>query len=462
MKILIYGSGKTGTTALTYAIKNSFQTEDYNIVFEPSSLADIDYSEANIIVKSLRVQQWKQDIKYLDFFDKKIIIVRHPFDALISHLLYSPFNGLGFSSDRNSSQYVNLLKRKVAQPDSILLQEIINSYQDITKNNILDFLKNDCQNILEIVRQNIFDIHKLKYEDFVDGNLNRLSDYLDSKVKNEVKVDEKFKRVARSKKHSDWKNWFTQNDIKELSNLFADFITFLSYEAALDHQKKNIFPETSYLYVIKVINEYRKNYGIPEFQDGIINIGEEGNYIDNAIRCLQSDNLVNFRNNIVKASKLNPELQKTYSCLEHLYKTKKEFLKKQKDSSSLDGVTQINVVKLIPENSDFILGFFLDSPVNNQKNLNQDYILIRGWIVGKQVPAKTLELISNNKLIGVTPINITRSGVFKLFPEVFWAENSGFELQLPIESKKTNIEILLRVVFENEFFIDLAIIEVVL
>ena len=45
MKILIYGSGKTGTTALTYAIKNAFKNENYEICFEPSSLGDVNYSK---------------------------------------------------------------------------------------------------------------------------------------------------------------------------------------------------------------------------------------------------------------------------------------------------------------------------------------------------------------------------------------------------------------------------------
>jgi hypothetical protein len=412
MKILIYGSGKTGTTALTYSIKNSLQPEDYKIVFEPSSLANIDYSETNLIVKSLQVQKWRKNIKYLDYFEKKIILVRHPFDIIISSLLYSPFNGNGFSNDHNTNQYINLLKRKVEQPNSVTLQKIINLHQEITKKNLLDFTIKDYQKILEIVKQNKFDFYQLKYEDFVDGNLAQLSEYLGAEIENEVEVAQKFKRVARSKKHSDWKNWFLENDVKTISKLFIDVLDIFEYDYNLNQEEKIIAPETSYLYVINVINEYRRGHSLPEYQDGVINIGEEGDYIDQAIHFLRINDLENMEKNIVQAFKINPNLQNAYATLE---KKKKKKVPKNTQNLNTDTfeikITEINneTLKKSLEASN------LDRTKSNQLLIKDrtgiEPLIIKGWILPKEKDVSVKIIAKTSESEKETSLSIKRPDV---------------------------------------------------
>lgn len=459
MKILIYGSGKTGTTALTYAIKNAFKNENYEICFEPSSLGDVNYSEKNLIVKSLEVHQWRKDAKYFNYFEKKVVIIRHPFDTIISSILYGPFNGWGFSNDHNTKNFISILKRKTEQPDSIPLQEIIDTYEKITQTNLIGFTVNNYQKIFEIVKQNNVEVYKLKYEDFVDGNLAELSHYLGTTVNSEVEVDKKFERVARSKKHSDWKNWFTQDDVRKMSELFWDFLTYLKYDTVLDQRVKIIAPEKSYLYVINVINEYRRSYSLPEYEEGIIKIGEEGNYIDQAIHSLKKNNFYDVEKYLIEAFNLNPNLQNTYLLIE-------ERLGKKQDLSSTSlkkrTIKINNLVRLHPNNSDLIEQFFLDYPVKNEeirnsKYVNTRYIRVKGWIIGKKVPAQLIAFICENQTIGKATVNIKRPGVVKLFPKVTWAENSGFEarLDLNIDSTELEKEVILRVMLQNEIYVNI-------
>lgn len=337
MKILIYGLGKTGTTALTYAVKNSCPSQgNYKIFFEPNSLADVNYLLNNIIVKSLRVEKWKQEVKYISFYDKKIIIVRHPFDTIISYILYTPYNKTGFSNDENTQEYINILTQKVEEPNTIDFSSIINVYKKITGIDVFKFISSRYRIIFDLYTTKKNDMYLLKYEDFIEGNLSDINQYLGLQLKTEVEVAEQHKRVARTKKHGDWKNWLTENDVKNLYSLFADFIDFFEYSTQLDNIQKIITPENSYLYVINVINEYRTNINLPKYEHGIINVGKEGNYIDNVVQCLRNSKLEKSRYFLRTAFNLNPELEKTYSLLEKRIQQKEKLLLNRSTNTNSD------------------------------------------------------------------------------------------------------------------------------
>ena len=55
MNILILGLGKTGTTALTYGVKQ--RLSDHEIIFEPKDITKINYNQNNNIIKLLKVNQ---------------------------------------------------------------------------------------------------------------------------------------------------------------------------------------------------------------------------------------------------------------------------------------------------------------------------------------------------------------------------------------------------------------------
>jgi SAM-dependent methyltransferase len=413
MKILIYGVAKTGTTALTYAVENSLPPkENYKIFFEPSILEKVNYSLDNIIVKSLKVQNWEKEIQYIDCFDKKIIIIRHPFDTIVSRLLYNPHNGTSFSNDYNTKRYISLLKEKTKNPDQIDLKEIIDLNKIITGVDILTLIYNFYNDVFEISQHKKMNFFVFRYEDYIEGNLSDINQYLGVKLKTKIEVPAQYKKVARTKNHSDWKNWFTENDVKKLRNLFAYVTNFFGYTTKLDNTHKIIAPETSYLYVISVINEYRKNINLPEYEDGTINVGKEGNYVDKVIQCLRDDPLEKARGFLWSAFNLNPNLEKTYSLLEKRINGKKELLLGSSSNTDKDMFTIIRkIINPAKVFNDVIFGYNIESP-NQGYSTNVSKVFFKGWVLPRH-DKKAEIVIEGNSISQTFPCDVQRDDVTK-------------------------------------------------
>ena len=304
MKVLIMGAGKSGTTAVTYGIKAKLP--NHEIVFEPVSLEKIDYAQENAIVKMVKVKGWKQQETFFTRFDKKILIVRHPYDRLISYLLYIPYNGFGFSSDINASSYVDMLRKKTIEPQSVHTLDLIENLDKITNFNTLKELQKENNQVLSLYRKKDTQFHLLKYEDFIDFNVKSLENYLGITFPDRVEVDSKHKRVVRSKQYGDWKNWFTKKDVEQISKCFTNFNSEFGYEENLPPKMlPKINPESSYLYTIDLINECRKRRFLPEYEVGKIKIGEEGVWIDKAINSLKRNQFYDAEDAIHKAIEIN-------------------------------------------------------------------------------------------------------------------------------------------------------------
>jgi hypothetical protein len=317
MKILILTAGKTGSTALTYGIHA--QLPNHEIIFEPQSLKTVDYNEKNIIVKSLKIINWESDQEEFFKFDKRILLVRHPFDRIISYLLYIPYNGQGFSNDHIARQYLDLVRNKAENPRDIDTLEIIHLLQDIFSLKLLMWLSREHNNMLELFNKNsVIPFELVKYEDFMQGINESLEGYLGVVLPtgSNVEVADNFKRVSRQRKYGEWHAWFTQNDINEISPLFAGFNQRFKYKSDKNMTGEIPFiePEYSYLYTMKVINEYRQRQSLPLYEDGKIKIGEEGIFIDQAIRNFQNKNYIEAENSINRALEINPDLPEI-SCL---------------------------------------------------------------------------------------------------------------------------------------------------
>lgn len=311
MKVLILTAGKTGSTALTYGIHA--QLPDHKIIFEPQSLKTIDYSVKNTVVKSLRIVNWANEREELFNYDKRILLVRHPFDRIISYLLYIPYNGRGFSNDYVSKRYLDLIRRKAENPRDVDTLEIINLLQDIFSYKLLMLLSREHNKMLELFSQRTaIPFELVKYEDFMGGINENLEQYLGISLPkgSKVEVADNFKRVSRRRKYGEWQTWFTANDINEIAPLFHDFNQEFDYRSTKikADELSLIEPEYSYLYTLKVINEYRKRQSLPLYEHGKIKIGEEGVFIDQSIINYQNKNFVEAEISINKALEINPRL----------------------------------------------------------------------------------------------------------------------------------------------------------
>jgi tetratricopeptide (TPR) repeat protein len=314
MKILLLGASKTGTTAITYAIHEALS--DHEVIFEPASLEQINSSIPKFIAKYLNVRDLPGIKKYQDKFDKKILIVRHPLDRLISLLLYTPYNTIGFSNDSVALKYLELLKQKTNQPDSQSVLEIIDFLNQINGRNIINGFKRQYQDMIKLTSSDL-DFFVLKYEDFIDSNLQALSEYLNIKMNQaEVEVPQQYQRVNRTKGYDDWKNWLTLSDLKQLQRDFSEICETLQYDLSLSEDySKVIEPQKSYQYTQSVINEFRQNHFLPEVKEDYMMIKDEGVLFDRAFANFKSGNLSEAKSLIDQSIALNPNIPGFYILL---------------------------------------------------------------------------------------------------------------------------------------------------
>lgn len=281
MRVLIYGAGKTGTTAIFFACKNAFA--DIASVFEPEDLNAIEYENyENIIVKSLIVNKHEKQSTSFKFFDKKILVIRHPFDRLVSYALYIPNNGHGFLDDRKLSNYISLIKKKIDQPGDVSFREIAEvADQYLPLKNIL----HDSVNVLMTINRTYSDFFIFKYEDFIDGKVNELEAYIGLPIKTNPKLDESVVKVSRSKKYGDWHKWFLKEDIEYYKNIYREYMECFNY-SAISESSHPLDIDTTIKYTIKVANYGRRDRWLPEYIHGKINMTDEGQICQYAMRAL--------------------------------------------------------------------------------------------------------------------------------------------------------------------------------
>ncbi|MGB3404811.1 MAG: hypothetical protein WBA77_19155 [Microcoleaceae cyanobacterium] len=314
MKILLLGASKTGTTAITYAIHEALP--DHEVIFEPASLEQIDDKIPKFIAKYLNVRDLQGLDKHKEKFDRHILIVRHPLDRLISLLLYTPYSKIGFSSDSIALKYLELLKQKTNQPDSYSTLELINYLNQLNGGNIINGFKRQYQDMIKLTSSNL-DFFVLKYEDFIDGNLQALGEYLNIKMnQSDVEVPQQYQRVNRTKGYDDWKNWLTLSDLKQLQRDFSEICDALQYDLSLPEDYSRVIdPQKSYQYTQSVINEYRQNHFLPEVKEDYMMIKDEGVLFDQAFANFKSGNLSEAKSLINQGIALNPKIPGFYILL---------------------------------------------------------------------------------------------------------------------------------------------------
>jgi O-antigen biosynthesis protein len=98
---------------------------------------------------------------------------------------------------------------------------------------------------------------------------------------------------------------------------------------------------------------------------------------------------------------------------------------------------------------DLFWGVAIDSPTLHGK-YDSSYFLIAGWIIGKQLPVLVIEVLKDDQLLCIIPVNQTRLDVAQVYAGMPAAKNSGFMAKLELaNSKSEQQEFQLRAVFTN-------------
>ncbi|MDQ8202665.1 hypothetical protein [Pelagicoccus sp. SDUM812003] len=267
MRILIFTSGKTGSTALAGTLQRTLP--GHKLEFEPKRLDQLSDDEPNLIVKSIAVLHWGTEVKKFPTYDRRIFLARHPFDRLVSALLYAPFNGQGFETDEGAGRYVSLLRRKVERPESVSVMEICDLFGELSGMDLRFLVGEEVRCHGEFKSAHGSEFHTLLYEDLVANRWQGLETYLGFPLRKQLVVPPGFERVARGKRSGDWKRWFLPSDQKVLGEKWSRYFELFSdhdrHEALERHPV--ISHEESVAYTVRMINQYRRGTGLPDYRD---------------------------------------------------------------------------------------------------------------------------------------------------------------------------------------------------
>ena len=102
-------------------------------------------------------------------------------------------------------------------------------------------------------------------------------------------------------------------------------------------------------------------------------------------------------------------------------------------------------------------GFAIDYPKKGDQ-ANTYTIKTTGWVLGKESPVVAVEVLSEGRILGQVPVNMERPGVSKRYPEVLWAKNSGFNIEVGVIGLPLEGEVRIRGVLENKSKVLLGIV----
>ena len=246
MRVLIYGLAKSGTTILAARVQASL--EEYygrkvSNSFEPKKIwrvgGEVEYvkgekrqrSVEDEVVKTLFDSGIPSDeiLKYEDHFDKKIFIARDPRDRYISQVFYRWH--AGHSPDESKfNKTLDLVMLKESRPDSVPFAFLANQNPSSFPG-LRQKLSESYEPVIKFLKGLSTDWHVLRYEDFIDGQLDDLEKYLGFPIKRDVGVSEAHKRVVRSKSYGNWRRWFTSDDVGYLKPAFHKYLQFAGYDS---------------------------------------------------------------------------------------------------------------------------------------------------------------------------------------------------------------------------------------
>jgi hypothetical protein len=89
----------------------------------------------------------------------------------------------------------------------------------------------------------------------------------------------------------------------------------------------------------------------------------------------------------------------------------------------------------------------LDAPTAGAR-VEERPLRIVGWVVGDRARVRAVEVVSDHKVVGTAPVNVSRPGVAERFDGVEGADAAGFELELEPSGKGVS-ELLLTAVLDD-------------
>jgi hypothetical protein len=260
MKILILGTGKSGTTAILYKVAGGLPNCQAFSGGRPGKyLGDYEnavYKHTYEERKGKNFHLYREHLEN-EHYDRKIWMARDPRDAAVSRMLYRWHRGyLG-----NKMQYrahLGLVLKKEKDPGSIPFHVICRyiGHHDgwpITTEEVVEEERARYEHMSDFVRSLGQDWFLFTYEDMVDKNFAGLNEYLGFNVleDGEIPTSTGKAKVIRKKATGDWRHWFTEEDVEVFKTAYLPYMEHIGYDCSdwTLSPKQVIEPEYSSIYM---------------------------------------------------------------------------------------------------------------------------------------------------------------------------------------------------------------------
>ncbi len=232
MRVCVVGMGKSGTTALVYAIRAAMPA-DTVLLFEPRTFVPV--TARNAAAKVLLHTKHPIPYPFYGQFDRLVLIVRDPRDVLVSRLLYRAYGAKSMHADPGKlERYLDLLRAKEADPRSVSVLRINDVFQSMGGASAHSDEGRARMLADAIAFHDAFpDCLAYKYETMVAGDFAPVAAYLslDAGAMNPA-VPDALRRVERSRRAGNWRDWFCPEDVAHYRPLLSAYMRRYGYDDA--------------------------------------------------------------------------------------------------------------------------------------------------------------------------------------------------------------------------------------
>lgn len=261
MRVVVAGLGKSGTTALVYAIKSAMPA-DTELLFEPRDCVAL--QAENVAAKVLLNPLYPMDAAFFRQFGKIVLLVRDPRDVLISMSLYRVRKSKALDEDAGKlEEFLNLLRAKEANPRSVSLTQVIALFDKLAGARPLqgdEGIRSLLGHALAF-HDTLAGCLVYPYEKMVKGEFGELGEYLAlPAAAMQPEVPRELRHVVRSKRSGNWQDWFCAEDVEHYRPLMAQYMNRYGYA---DDWKLGAEPvilaEECSDYVMRLVRERRES-----------------------------------------------------------------------------------------------------------------------------------------------------------------------------------------------------------
>ena len=269
MKILILGTGKTGTTVMVYKVAGGMPNCHAFSGGRPGKYVG-DYENA-VYKHTYDERKGKGFDLYREHlqnehYDRKIWMARDPRDAAVSRMLYRWHRGYE-GCKQQFKNHLDLVLKKEKDPLSIPFSEICrytgHNGSPRTVAEVIEEERHRYQKMAEFIQGLGSDWILFKFEDMVAKKLDALNDYLGFEVQSDANVPSSSgkAKVIRKKGTGDWRHWFTEEDMELFKPAYLPYMELIGYDC--DDWKSDpnplIEPEFSSVYMQSLPSKVVKN-----------------------------------------------------------------------------------------------------------------------------------------------------------------------------------------------------------